>query len=1067
MNNTKEPFNRKFSAGFLALLLALVSVTLVAPTASAVGANQNDLGSNMDLPDNSTSINSSQAVMNMNGYAPMASGALYGELDVGDDEDWFSMTLNANEGVTLQIAYNTTYTSPNGSSYINDFELWIYDSSMNMIEYSINNNPEVVSTNASTGPHGGTVYFQIVRYSGYGSYTLDFWLFTTGSTSGNGTGGGNGTSPPSNCAGNGSLNPDILEPNDSTATATMASALPLSCTGLSIDSTTDVDYFELVLLTGVTYYVNVSFNSGNGDIDVGWDSATGNFIDSSTGTGSLESMTYFSSSNQTTYVDVYGWSSATNVYDIEISTDLPGGGQSFETISVEASSLTTSMVEVDGITSGTNYTIRTTTSQFFMNGSSVSGAATATNFTANGTTYNMTATVPSPTMVESDYCVTVELFDASGSLSFDSDCTYIEMLESSVLSTTTGSHSATNLTINTAYTLWWFVLDEVEFTNNLSVSNDINLALQASLVDEDMVNFTSTSTSQSWMVNWSGITTMNNHILVSVLYLPTSTLNFTTGDGYLGIHDDLFVPQLPTMVIDSFSSSSTSATNNVAVKGADLVVGDDYYYTVQVTDAAGANMASSGLLNFTATAQNMSQPTFTYSTPNMSGNYCAEVLLYSSAYVQLIGDRACFNLVLDDDNDGVANEYDLCPNTVAGAFVDQDGCALSQKDSDNDGYNDSVDAFPTDSTQHSDMDGDGFGDNPNGNSPDAFPTDSSQWSDYDGDGYGDNQEENATMSDTFPADGTQWNDTDGDGFGDEPTGTLADDCVSTAGTSWQNGTLGCPDADSDGWADQEDSFESDPTQWHDVDGDGYGDNIGGTNPDSCPTVWGNSTQTALGCPDYDGDGWADSIDALPADDTQYSDQDGDGYGDNFTSGAFQPDDCETVPGQSYRDVFGCLDSDLDGMSDTSDPCPWDPEIFEGRIGSVKCSITEDPNLENNVQSDSSNEGQSSVLIFLGIAIVALLSIIIVAQFSKTLAKSKSKKEKLEEIMVNDAFSEDEERRTAWIDYYVANGQLDEAKALGWVEQSTEELPQWKQFEIQQNQEQDEAIPTMVNLDDIL
>ena len=124
-------------------------------------------------------------------------------------------------------------------------------------------------------------------------------------------------------------------------------------------------------------------------------------------------------------------------------------------------------------------------------------------------------------------------------------------------------------------------------------------------------------------------------------------------------------------------------------------------------------------------------------------------------------------------------------------------------------------------------------------------------------------------------------------------------------------------------------------------------------------------------------------------------------------------------------------------------------------------------MENNVQSDSSNEGQSSVLIFLGIAIVALLSIIIVAQFSKTLAKSKSKKEKLEEIMVNNAFSEDEERRTAWIEYYVANGQLDEAKALGWVEQRTEELPQWKQFEIQQKQEQDEAIPTMVNLDDIL
>ena len=973
MNNTKEPFNRKFSAGFLALLLALVSVTLVAPTVSAVGANQNDLGSNMDLPDNSTSINSSQAVISMNGYAPMASGALYGELDVGDDEDWFSMTLNANEGVTLQIAYNTTYTSPNGSSYTNDFELWIYDSSMNMIEYSINNNPEVVSTNASTGPHGGTVYFQIVRYSGYGSYTLDFWLFTTGSTSGNGTGGGNGTSPPTNCAGNGTLNPDILEPNDSTATATMASALPLSCTGLSIDSTTDVDYFELILLTGVTYYVNVSFNSGNGDIDVGWDSATGNFIDSSTSTSSLESMTYFSSSNQTTYVDVYGWSSATNVYDIEISTDLPGGGQSFETISVEASNLTTSMVEVDGITSGTNYTIRTTTTQFFMNGSSLAGAATATNFTANGTTYNMTATVPSPTMVESDYCVTVELFDASGSLSFDSDCTYIEMLESSVLSTTTGSHSATNLTINTAYTLWWFVLDEVEFTNNLSVSNDINLALQASLVDEDMVNFTSTSTSQSWMVNWSGITTMNNHILVSVLYLPTSTLNFTTGDGYLGIHDDLFVPQLPTMVIDSFSSSSTSATNNVAVKGADLVVGDDYYYTVQVTDAAGANMASSGLLNFTATAQNMSQPTFTYSTPNMSGNYCAEVLLYSSAYVQLIGDRACFNLILDDDNDGVANEYDLCPNTVAGAFVDQDGCALSQKDSDNDGYNDSVDAFPTDSTQYSDMDGDGFGDNPNGNSPDAFPTDSSQWSDYDGDGYGDNPLGN--NSDAFPYDQSQWSDADGDGYGDNATGNYPDEyptdasqwtdsdgdgygdnSTGTNGDAFPNDATQWADADGDGWGDnpagnQPDAFPADSTQWEDTDGDGYGDNTAGNNGDAFPSdasQWSDQDGDGYGdnqagnapdafpsdgtqWSDADGDGWGDNPtgnapDAFPADATQWADADNDGYGDNAMGN--NGDQClNTPPGQAV-DETGCSasqkDDDLDGVNNAQDACPQTP-----------------------------------------------------------------------------------------------------------------------------------------------
>ena len=307
-----------------------------------------------------------------------------------------------------------------------------------------------------------------------------------------------------------------------------------------------------------------------------------------------------------------------------------------------------------------------------------------------------------------------------------------------------------------------------------------------------------------------------------------------------------------------------------------------------------------------------------------------------------------------------------------------------------------------------------------------------------------------------------------------------DDCFDVFGLSNENNRYGCLDSDGDGWADVDDTFPQDGQQWVDTDGDGYGDNYLWTltfiedqdNPDRIIEL---RQQSGDAFPDFssewsdqDGDGYGDNFtDAFPLEVTQWNDQDGDGYGDNFTGGAFQPDDCKAEFGQSYLDVFGCPDSDLDGMSDTSDPCPWDPEIFEGRIGNVKCSITEDPNSESNLQSDSNNDDQSSVLIYLGIAIVALLSAIIIAQFSKTLAKSKSKKEKLEEIMVNDAFSEDEERRGAWIEYYVANGQLDEAKALGWIEQSTAELPQWKQFEIQQQQEQDEAIPDMVNLDDIL
>jgi len=48
-------------------------------------------------------------------------------------------------------------------------------------------------------------------------------------------------------------------------------------------------------------------------------------------------------------------------------------------------------------------------------------------------------------------------------------------------------------------------------------------------------------------------------------------------------------------------------------------------------------------------------------------------------------------------------------------------------DTDGDGIDDFYDVFPYDSTQWSDYDGDGYGDNPFGNYPDAFPDDPYRW----------------------------------------------------------------------------------------------------------------------------------------------------------------------------------------------------------------------------------------------------------------------------------------------------------------------------------------------------
>jgi len=59
---------------------------------------------------------------------------------------------------------------------------------------------------------------------------------------------------------------------------------------------------------------------------------------------------------------------------------------------------------------------------------------------------------------------------------------------------------------------------------------------------------------------------------------------------------------------------------------------------------------------------------------------------------------------------------------------------------DGDGYDEISDAFPEDSTQWSDIDGDGWGDNAEGNKADEFPEDPTEWLDSDGDGVGDNSD---------------------------------------------------------------------------------------------------------------------------------------------------------------------------------------------------------------------------------------------------------------------------------------------------------------------------------------
>lgn len=155
---------------------------------------------------------------------------------------------------------------------------------------------------------------------------------------------------------------------------------------------------------------------------------------------------------------------------------------------------------------------------------------------------------------------------------------------------------------------------------------------------------------------------------------------------------------------------------------------------------------------------------------------------------------------LDSDADGVDDVNDLCSNTVQDAEVDGNGCSLAQLDSDGDGYLDTQDTFPLDSTQWQDTDGDGYGDN---------------WGDSD------------------------WNETrESEWPGVFIIGAVqADHCPDTLGNSTANGFYGCIDDDGNGIPDQ---FELQETN---------------------ETDDGNETQTPL---DTDGDGVPDIEDDCPA-----------------------------------------------------------------------------------------------------------------------------------------------------------------------------------------------------------
>ena len=298
---------------------------------------------------------------------------------------------------------------------------------------------------------------------------------------------------------------------------------------------------------------------------------------------------------------------------------------------------------------------------------------------------------------------------------------------------------------------------------------------------------------------------------------------------------------------------------------------------------------------------------------------------------QSVNEVGCSEYQLDDDLDGVSNADDKCANTPVNSGVDSDGCSSSQRevDSDADGIYDPQDLCPGTSL--------GSQVNSDGCAPSQLDSDS--------DGVVDSIDAcpNTPPGATVLADG------------------CADESCQYAVDCDQDGFLGNYSYDADNDIHSGDAFPFEVTQWQDMDGDGYGDNMVGETPDSCILETGNSTMkfqngqtiSYYGCIDTDGDGYSDDGDKFPSNPTQWADEDFDDWGDN--PNGTDADQCldtntDSISIQQAKDNFGCSlsqsDTDGDNVADDLDACPDTPAGVEVYQNGCRKEVEAEPEEES-------------------------------------------------------------------------------------------------------------------------
>ena len=333
---------------------------------------------------------------------------------------------------------------------------------------------------------------------------------------------------------------------------------------------------------------------------------------------------------------------------------------------------------------------------------------------------------------------------------------------------------------------------DLDSSLNAFIMTNCAILNETMILDWQIVNTDTNSTMDSGMFNWTAMQTYEQHNLTSISLQGFPEGNYTFFVTFEWYNSSSMAQEVLDSDSDAFTiynmssggNHSSDCGTNLSYTNAqffgniyNLTAGDvlnfDIYFTCLVPGVnfmAEYDLTSSGVSvdsgNYTWNATNLTE-TLEVSTPSLSaGSYSLylDMMYYDEMMMMWVSlGNTTYNFTVadavapsdDNDGDGFNNTYEQsCNSDPADNMsypIDTDGdglCDYVDSDDDNDGVEDSNDAFPLDSAEAYDFDLDGIGDNQDTDDDndgvddvdDAFPFDASESADADGDGVGDNSD---------------------------------------------------------------------------------------------------------------------------------------------------------------------------------------------------------------------------------------------------------------------------------------------------------------------------------------